>query len=216
MWSRGIRSPSAMKNGGDITVKISTVCENYMGHYLYMTPAYYEEVYGETPDYNCIFYKTADRNTEEAERVGEEALKLPGALSVSYTTDLREQVDNMLGALDLVILVLIVSAGMLAFVVLYNLNNIAITERKRELATLKVLGFYNNEVTMYVYREKHRAYHARSRVRRTYGMDPPSVYHRNRRDRIRHVRKEYRSQQFCIRIPSHSTVLVHCKRSDVF
>ena len=59
----------------------------------------------------------------------------------------------MLEALDLVIVVLIISAGMLAFVVLYNLNNIAITERKRELATLKVLGFYNNEVTMYVYRE---------------------------------------------------------------
>ncbi len=138
---------------GDIKVKISTVCENYMGHYLYMTPSYYEETYGETPDYNCVFYKTADRNTEEAERVGEEVLKLPGALSVSYTTDLRQQVDNMLGALDLVIVVLIISAGMLAFVVLYNLNNIAITERKRELATLKVLGFYNNEVTMYVYRE---------------------------------------------------------------
>ena len=138
---------------GDIKVKISTVCENYMGHYLYMTPSYYEETYGETPDYNCVFYKTVDRNTEEAERVGEEVLKLPGALSVSYTTDLRQQVDNMLGALDLVIVVLIISAGMLAFVVLYNLNNIAITERKRELATLKVLGFYNNEVTMYVYRE---------------------------------------------------------------
>lgn len=138
---------------GDISVKIGTVCENYMGHYLYMTPAFYEEAYGEKPEYNSIVYKTADRNTEEAERVGEAALKLPGALSVSYTTDLEEQVDNMLGALDLVIVVLIISAGMLAFVVLYNLNNIAITERKRELATLKVLGFYNNEVTMYVYRE---------------------------------------------------------------
>ena len=78
---------------------------------------------------------------------------MPGALSVSYTTDLKEQVDNMLGALDSVIAVLIISAGMLAFVVLYNLNNISITERQRELATLKVLGFYNNEVTMYVYRE---------------------------------------------------------------
>ena len=122
----------------------------------------------------------------------------------------------MLGALDLVILVLIVSAGMLAFVVLYNLNNISITERKRELATLKVLGFYNNEVTMYVYRENIVLTMLGARVRRTYGMDPPSVYHRNRRDRIRHVRKEYRSQQFCIRIPSHSTVLVHCKRGDVF
>lgn len=138
---------------GDITVRISAVCENYMGHYLYVTPSLYEEIYGEEPDYNSIFYKTADRNTEEAERVGEEALRLEGALSVSYTTDLREQVDHMLGALDLVIVVLIMSAGMLAFVVLYNLNNIAITERKRELATLKVLGFYNNEVTMYVYRE---------------------------------------------------------------
>lgn len=138
---------------GDLEVKVQAVCENYMGHYLYMTPGYYEEVYGNAPDYNCIFYKTADRITEEAERIGEEALAVPGALSVSYTTDLKEQVDNMLGALDSVIAVLIISAGMLAFVVLYNLNNISITERQRELATLKVLGFYNNEVTMYVYRE---------------------------------------------------------------
>ena len=138
---------------GDLEVKVQAVCENYMGHYLYMTPAYNEEVYGSAPDYNCIFYKTADRITEEAERIGEEALAVPGALSVSYTTDLKEQVDNMLGALDSVIAVLIISAGMLAFVVLYNLNNISITERQRELATLKVLGFYNNEVTMYVYRE---------------------------------------------------------------
>lgn len=138
---------------GDLEVKVQAVCENYMGHYLYMTPGYYEEVYGSAPDYNCIFFKTADRITEEAERIGEEALAVPGALSVSYTTDLKEQVDNMLGALDSVIAVLIISAGMLAFVVLYNLNNISITERQRELATLKVLGFYNNEVTMYVYRE---------------------------------------------------------------
>lgn len=141
------------ENRGDLEVEISAVCENYMSHYLYMTPAYYEKVYGEQPDYNSIFYKTADRITEEAERIGEEALTLPGALSVSYTTDLREQVDNMLGALDEVIVVLIISAGMLAFVVLYNLNNINITERQRELATLKVLGFYNGEVAMYVYRE---------------------------------------------------------------
>lgn len=141
------------ENRGDLEVEISAVCENYMSHYLYMTPAYYEKVYGEQLDYNSIFYKTADRITEEAERIGEEALTLPGALSVSYTTDLREQVDNMLGALDEVIVVLIISAGMLAFVVLYNLNNINITERQRELATLKVLGFYNGEVAMYVYRE---------------------------------------------------------------
>lgn len=138
---------------GDLEVKISAVCENYMGHYLYMTPSLYEKVYGEAPDNNSIVYKTLDRSTSEAEEAGEEVLRLPGALSVSYTTDLREQVDHMLGALDLVIVVLIISAGALAFVVLYNLNNISITERKRELATLKVLGFYNKEVTAYVYRE---------------------------------------------------------------
>lgn len=138
---------------GDLEVKISAVCENYLGHYLYMTPELYEKVFGRTAEYNSFFYKTADRTTEEAERIGEEALTLSGALSISYTTDMREQVDNMLGALDLVIAVLIISAGMLAFVVLYNLNNINITERQRELATLKVLGFYNNEISMYVYRE---------------------------------------------------------------
>lgn len=138
---------------GDLSVRISAVCENYMGHYLYMTPAYYEKVYGEMPDYNCMFYKTTDRTTKEAEEVGETALKYDGTLSISYTTDMRRQVDDMLGSLDIVIVVLIMSAGMLAFVVLYNLNNINITERKRELATLKVLGFYNNEICAYVYRE---------------------------------------------------------------
>src|SRR5699024_3850794 len=93
---------------GDVEVKISAICENYMGHYLYMTPDLYEKLYGEQPSYNSIFYSTADRITEEAERIGEEALKLDGTLSVSYTTDLKEQVDNMLGALDLVIVVLII------------------------------------------------------------------------------------------------------------
>ena len=141
------------ENKGDMTVTVEHICENYMLHYLYMTPTLYEELYGETPEYNSIYYRTDDRTTTEAADVGEGALQLPGALSVSYTTDLEQQVDDMLVALDNVIVVLIVSAGMLAFVVLYNLNNINITERKRELATLKVLGFYNGEVCAYVYRE---------------------------------------------------------------
>lgn len=138
---------------GNMEVKVGAVCENYMGHYLYMTADVYESVYGEEPDYNAVFYKTVSRTTKEAQSVGEDVLRLPGALSVSYTTDLKQQVDDMLGALDIVIVVLTISAGMLAFVVLYNLNNINITERKRELATLKVLGFYPNEVSAYVYRE---------------------------------------------------------------
>ena len=138
---------------GDLKVKIKAVCENYMGHYLYMTADAYEAVYNEKPEYNAVFYKTVSGTTKEAQSVGEDILQLPGALSVSYTTDLKQHVDDMLGALDIVIVVLTISAGMLAFVVLYNLNNINITERKRELATLKVLGFYPNEVSAYVYRE---------------------------------------------------------------
>ena len=74
-------------------------------------------------------------------------------LNVSYLSDIEEQLNNMLKTLNLVTMVLIISAGMLAFVVLYNLNNINITERRRELATLKVLGFYDQEVSAYVYRE---------------------------------------------------------------
>ena len=138
---------------GEKTVLISAICENYMGHYLYMTSEVYEKTFGEAPDYNSIYYRTQDRTTEEAKDVGENVMKCDGTLSISYTTSLKKQVDHMLESLDIVIVVLIISAGMLAFVVLYNLNNINITERKRELATLKVLGFYDKEVSSYVYRE---------------------------------------------------------------
>ena len=138
---------------GEKTVLISAICENYMGHYLYMTSEVYEKTFGEAPAYNSIYYRTQDRTTEEAKDVGENVMKCDGTLSISYTTSLKKQVDHMLESLDIVIVVLIISAGMLAFVVLYNLNNINITERKRELATLKVLGFYDKEVSSYVYRE---------------------------------------------------------------
>ena len=80
-------------------------------------------------------------------------MKRDEVLSISYVHDIKEQLDEMLSSLNLVIIVLIISAGMLAFVVLYNLNTIKITERQRELATLKVLGFYDGEVAQYVFRE---------------------------------------------------------------
>lgn len=138
---------------GEIPIKVESICENYMGHYLYMTSELYEELYGKEPEYNAVYFKTQDGTTKQAQEIGEEILENPGALSVSYTTDIESQLDDMLGSLDIVIVVLVISAGMLAFVVLYNLNNINITERKRELATLKVLGFYDKEVSAYVYRE---------------------------------------------------------------
>ena len=138
---------------GEIEVKIFAICENYLGHFMYMTPDLYEELYGKEPVFNSIYYVMDEDKKDDVAKVGEDVLNLDGALSISYTDSLREQIDNMLGSLDIVIVVLVISAGMLAFVVLYNLNNINITERQRELATLKVLGFYDNEVAAYVYRE---------------------------------------------------------------
>ena len=137
----------------DVTVTVSAICENYMRHYMYMTSGLYEQLYGKAVSYNSIFYTVNDGQIEVAEEIGEEALKKDGALSVSYTKDYESQIEDMLGSLNMVIVVLVISAGLLAFVVLYNLNNINITERKRELATLKVLGFYPKEVAEYVYRE---------------------------------------------------------------
>ncbi len=142
------------EENGNKKVKITQICENYMGHYIYFTPGCYEEVYGKEPEYNSILFTMADSAAnDEMEKVGRNILKKDGALSVSYTHDIEKQLDDMLRSLNLVIVVLIISAGMLAFVVLYNLNTVNIAERKRELATLKVLGFYNMEVAEYVYRE---------------------------------------------------------------
>lgn len=138
---------------GEVEVKISSICENYMQHYLYMTPDLYENVYGREPEYNSVYFMMKEGKEQELEDVGESVLKEKGALSASYTKDIEAQLNDMLVSLNIVMVVLVISAGMLAFVVLYNLNNINITERKRELATLKVLGFYPGEVAQYVYRE---------------------------------------------------------------
>lgn len=140
-------------DGEEKEVTITDVCENYMQHYVYMSPELYQELYGEEPEYNSILFDLKDASAQELSQAGEELLKYDGVMNVTYTNSIEDQLNTMLQSLDLVIVVLIVSAGLLAFVVLYNLNNINITERRRELATLKVLGFYDTEVSSYVYRE---------------------------------------------------------------
>ena len=141
------------KGDKEYKVRVAVITENYMSHYLYMTPRVYEQTFGEMPEYENIVFTMQEDCKDDLEMAGTRILANPGALSISYTSSLASQVDRMLSTLDAVILVLIVSAGMLAFVVLYNLNNINITERQRELATLKVLGFYDGEVSQYVLRE---------------------------------------------------------------
>ncbi len=149
----GDRIGLQVEEGASGQATIGKICENYMSHYLYMTPQAYRKAFGQEADYSDSLVILREEYRSDPERVGRDILACPAALSISYTGSIADQLEDMLGSLDSVIVVLIVSAGMLAFVVLYNLNNINITERKRELATLKVLGFYDGEVSAYVFRE---------------------------------------------------------------
>ena len=136
-----------------VKVQVVNIIENYIMHYLFISPATYERIYGEKvePDSLLLLY---DHKTEEEEaELGRLVLALPGCSGYDTVTELEATIDDMLEVLNVIVWVLIISAGLLAFVVLYNLNSINITERKRELATLKVLGFYDREVSNYVFRE---------------------------------------------------------------
>ena len=135
-----------------VSVKIDKIVENYVFHYLFLSPELYKKLYGEEPEYNILNLKF-DRDKIDENDLGSKLLSYTGCSGVMFVDELEDNIDRMLKVLDLVTLVLIVAAGLLAFVVLYNLNSINILERKREIATLKVLGFYDNEVAQYVYRE---------------------------------------------------------------
>ena len=134
-------------------VQIKQIAENYMFHYVYISAQHYRTLFGEEPEFNQLYLQTTEMSEEEKEAFSGEMLADEKVDSVTYVEELQESVAVMMQSLELVVVVLIVAAGMLAFIVLYNLNNINIIERRRELATLKVLGFYDGEVGTYVYRE---------------------------------------------------------------
>lgn len=140
-------------DGREVSLTVTHVVENYMMHYVYVSPQVYEEAFGEKPKYSMLLIRLTDEGKEEEESIGQDILKFPAAFAINYVSENKAQIESMLGSLNIVIVVLILSAGLLAFVVLYNLNNININERRRELATLKVLGFFDPEVAAYVYRE---------------------------------------------------------------
>jgi len=135
------------------SVTITAITENYMLHYIYMSPKLYEEVFAEPVEYNQLYLQMKPMTEAQEEEFSRAMISYDAVDAVSYVRELQESVAIMMQALELVVVVLIVAAGMLAFIVLYNLNNINIIERRRELATLKVLGFYDGEVGSYVYRE---------------------------------------------------------------
>ena len=140
-----------------VTATVTEICENYAHHYVYITEKLYKELSGEEGlPYNCFFFNSEDGDdmTEsDRDELAQELMKIDGVMGVSFKTSVAGTFSSMLNSLLFVIVVLIVSAGALAFIVLYNLTNININERIREIASLKVLGFYDKEVSMYVFRE---------------------------------------------------------------
>ena len=152
-----------VKVGGEVTVtdgdgnsavlRVSGITENYVRGYLYLSPETYTSAFGKTPSYDSLAAIVPDISQENRDEISTLLLKCEGVRSAQFTTDLSKSFDDMMKNIDTIVMVLIVCAGLLAFVVLYNLTNINITERQKEIATIKVLGFFDKEVSAYVYRE---------------------------------------------------------------
>lgn len=136
-----------------VPVEIEDIVEMYVDHYVFVSPQYYEKLYGKEAKDNVILSVLNVSEEEEENDIGYYLINELNADTVVYYTGVKERFENMISAIDIITVVLIISAGALAFVVLYNLINVNISERIREIATIKVLGFYDNEVASYVYRE---------------------------------------------------------------
>ncbi len=135
-------------------VLVTGIVDNYTFHYVYMTPYYFSSLINNPITYNYLFCQVDDTFTTEQKAYLEKTVnEIRGVNGSVFTTVVIDNFNNIVNTLNLVILVFIIAAMSLAFVVLYNLNNINVNERIRELATLKVLGFYNGEVSAYIYRE---------------------------------------------------------------
>lgn len=132
-------------------VTVSGITENYMFNYVYMSRSLYSYFYNEEPDSNILMMKF-DESADTASTV-DRLLKINGVNSATLNDEVLADANEMTGRLIYIIIMMIVAAALLAFVVIYNLNNINISERRRELATIKLLGFYDGEVAKYVYRE---------------------------------------------------------------
>lgn len=135
-------------------VKVMHIAENYYFHYVYMTPECYQSLFGKEVEYDEIFVVNKDAEDISYENdFSAKYLDSSVVSGITFTRTISDRIESMITSMNIVTYVLVVSAGLLAFIVLYNLNNINISERQRELATLKVLGFYDGEISMYVFRE---------------------------------------------------------------
>lgn len=139
------------EDGNRLTLRIIGLSENYVYNYLYLTADSWESQNGEAPDCRSVYINT--EGVADEHRLLARLMKLDAVSSVTVNQDTLDRFDSMMSSLDYIVLVIIICAGSLAFIVLYNLTNINITERIREIATIKVLGFYPMETAAYVFRE---------------------------------------------------------------
>ena len=147
---------SAVGLGGNYitrTLKVADITEHYIYHYAYISQNYFEQQFGTSIKYNSVLIKLINTSAELEKQIGADLQETGGAHSAMYFTSASESFEETVETLNAVVLLIIAFAGLLAFVVLYNLTNINIVERIREIATIKVLGFYNMESYMYVFRE---------------------------------------------------------------
>lgn len=144
-----------IKDSDDKVVKITigNITENYLMHYIYMSPTLYNELFSEDLNYNVLLSKTNDLDDEQEYTLAKNLLLNEHISSVTLSSDMKGYFTDILDSMNLVVWILIIAAGILALVVLYNLSNVNISERIREIATIKVLGFYDNETYQYISRE---------------------------------------------------------------
>ncbi|GBD69294.1 MAG: FtsX-like permease family protein [Staphylococcus equorum] len=141
------------EDGQSHSVKVAGVTEMYMGHYIYMNQEAYQNSFDSAGDPNGYLVTLNNTTQDNIDEQSSSFMDLDGVQGVVQSSAISEQIDNVIDGLNNVILVLITCATLLALVVIYNLTNINVSERIRELSTIKVLGFYDREVTMYIYRE---------------------------------------------------------------
>lgn len=141
------------KDGKDIQLTVSGIAEMYMSHFIFMNEATYEKAFGKVSTNNAHLVTLNNHSDKEAEDMATQFMDLPSVQGVVQNTTLKSQVETIVNSLNRVMGILIAVSVLLAIVVLFNLTNINVAERIRELSTIKVLGFYNKEITMYIYRE---------------------------------------------------------------
>ena len=144
-----------VKDGGiDATLKVTGITENYLYNYIFFTPNVYERIYGKKIKYNEVFVNTSEELSEQEEIELSDKIKENDKIaSMSFRDNLEKEFKTSLSSLMIIVILFIGCASLLSFTVLVNLNNINIEERKRELSTIKLLGFYEKELESYVFRE---------------------------------------------------------------